>query len=87
MCHPEEPSDVPVYIALVTLNYDTLCLLQYQMTKVIIKYGIHISMCHSRRIRDNTVSRNSLSVVELLHDALRKMRKCEKRAASQLSRV
>lgn len=81
--YPEEPSDVLVDVALIALSYDTLCLLWYQMAKIIIKYGIHLYMCHSRRNKDNMVFGNTMCVAGLPHDALKQMRKCETWAASR----
>lgn len=57
---PKESSDVPVDIAPITLNYWTLCLLRYQVTKIIIKHDIHLSTCHSMRSKDSRMSENSL---------------------------
>lgn len=87
MRHPKEPPNVPVNVAPVALSYGTMCLLWYHTTLIIIKHGIHMYMCQSRMSRDNKMSRNGLSVVELPYHTLGKMRSNETWSASQPSRV
>lgn len=74
MWHPEVPPDVVVYNTLIAMSYGISCLIWYQMIKIIIKHGIHISTCHSRKNRLIRVSKNKLHIVELPHDAFRQMR-------------